>query len=744
MQQPIISSSKILRMALPSPLRRLFDYLAPDDWPIEHLKPGVRISVPFGSRTLIGILIDTPEHSDLPTHQLKPALQLLDKTPLLTPSIVNLCLWCADYYHHSLGDTFSIALPALLRRGHDGRLAEPHWCVSVTLDDDLRKQLKRAPKQLAAFETLSQHPKGISRPLLASLNINSAALKALHEKQLVSYEMLEPHKKLPETLLHEAPLPLNPDQKLAVDEISSNLHHFKCYLLQGITGSGKTEVYLHCIEQVLKQGKQALVLVPEIGLTPQTLQRFRQRFNVPVAAMHSGLNDRERMEAWLHVRNNQAGILVGTRSSLFTPLFKPGIIIIDEEHDSSYKQQDSLRYNARDLAIYRAKLENIPIILGSATPSFESLHNAQQQRYQRLLLPNRAAASIPRHELIDLRNQSLTAGMSPQLLQEVHQHLNNGNQVLLFLNRRGYAPTLLCHQCGWVADCNLCDSRMTLHRSPPHLHCHHCDSQAAIPHSCPTCQSIELHPVGRGTERSEEEISELFPGTPLLRIDRDSTRRKDAMAKILKQVHQGSSCILLGTQMLAKGHHFPAVTLVAMLDIDSGLFSTDFRGLERTGQLIVQVSGRAGRAERAGVVCIQSHEPEHPALQQLIHDGYEAFANTLLNERKDLQLPPYTHLVLLRCESSTLQQGQQFLSEVRQIAEDPSNSHSISGDIRILGPIAAPMERRQGRYRNQLLLRSKSRRALHQLLNILVPAMENNPMSRKLRWSVDVDPQEMM
>ncbi|MCL6414961.1 primosomal protein N' [Aestuariirhabdus sp. Z084] len=732
-------SGRILRVALPSPLRRLFDYLAPDDWPQNALAEGVRIAVPFGNRTLIGVLIEQPEQSELTPEQLKTALELIDHNPILPDSLLKLCRWCADYYHHSLGDTLSNALPALLRQGHATSLAEPHWRCSKALDDQIRLALRRAPKQLQAFERLCEHPKGVSRPLLSSLGISSATLRALEQKQLVVCEHLDEPMPGKGSLLHEAPYPLNEDQRRAVERVDCDLDRFHCHLLQGVTGSGKTEVYLHLIEQVLRQDKQALVLVPEIGLTPQTLQRFRQRFNRPVVAMHSGLNDRERLKAWLDASNGRAGILIGTRSSLFTPLLNPGIIIVDEEHDGSYKQQDGLRYNARDMAIYRAKLEQIPIVLGSATPSLESLHNALQQRYSQLLLPNRAAATLPDFQLLDLRNQPLIAGMTSVLQQQVEQHLQQGNQVLLFLNRRGYAPTLLCHQCGWVADCRLCDSRMTLHRTPPHLHCHHCDSQAQVPFQCPKCNSHELNPVGRGTERSEEELQLRFPRASILRIDRDSTRRKDAMHQLLQQIHRGEPGILLGTQMLAKGHHFPAVTLVAILDVDSGLFSTDFRGLERMGQLLLQVAGRAGRADKQGSVAIQTHNPEHPALLQLIHQGYETFARSLLRERSLLRLPPYTYLALLRSEAAQMQPAQQFLADIRQQASSPGTT-----EVSLLGPIAAPMERRQGRYRSQLLLQSSSRRALHRLLQQLLPAMETHPLSRKIRWSIDVDPQEML
>ena len=386
------------------------------------------------------------------------------------------------------------------------------------------------------------------------------------------------------------------------------------------------------------------MLVPEIGLTPQTVGRFRQRFRVPVSVMHSGLSDRERLDAWLAAGRGHAGILIGTRSAVLTPMQRLGIIIIDEEHDGSFKQQEGFRYSARDLAVMRARTESVPIVLGSATPSLESFHNADAGRYQRLIMAQRAGgASAPGFELLDIRQAELEDGLSLPLLEQIDRHLGRQEQVLVFINRRGFAPTLMCHDCGWQADCPQCDAHMTLHRRPAHLHCHHCDYQAPLLRCCPQCRSANLNPLGAGTERTEEALARRFPSTPVIRVDRDSTRRKDAMQRIVHQVEESGPCILVGTQMLAKGHHFPKVTLVAILDADAGLFSADFRGMEKMAQLMLQVAGRSGRAERPGRVLMQTLHGDHPRLRCLIEQGYSAFARQELEDRRSAGLPPFCY-----------------------------------------------------------------------------------------------------
>lgn len=531
---------------------------------------------------------------------------------------------------------------------------------------------------------------------------------------------------------------LNEYQRDAVDAITKQ-KGFQTFLLAGVTGSGKTEVYLHCIDKVLSENKQALVLVPEIALTPQTVERFQKRFNVSVELIHSNLTDKARMQTWLKARYGTAAIIIGTRSAIFTPLLNPGMIILDEEHDQSFKQQSGFRYSARDLAVMRGQIEKIPVILGSATPSLESLYNAQRNRYHLLRLPNRAGDALsPDIKIIDLRNRTLESGLSETLLKAMDMHLSQHGQVMLFLNRRGYAPTILCHSCGWIMLCHRCDARLTLHYNPERLYCHHCGTSKAPPRICPECHQSELISLGSGTERLEEILKKRFPQHDIVRIDRDSTRKKGSMKDKLKKIHDSQADILIGTQMLAKGHHFSNLTLVAIVDADSGFFSADFRSLERMAQLLVQVSGRAGR-EKSGEVFIQTHHPSNPFLQILLQKGYTEFANVLLNEREHAGMPPFAHMALLRAEAIQSSLPMQFLQDVKKILTKQKNN-----PVEIYGPVPATMERKAGKYRVQLLLQSSQRSILHSAIKPLMSELSNLPSSRRVRWSLDVDPQEII
>ena len=505
-----------------------------------------------------------------------------------------------------------------------------------------------------------------------------------------------------------------------------------------MTGSGKTEVYLSVLENILAQGRQALVLVPEIGLTPQTIASFRERFNAPVEVLHSGLNDSERLSVWLRARNGEAAIVIGTRSALFTPFSRLGVIIIDEEHDSSYNQQEGWRYHARDLAVFRAREEGIPIVMGTATPALETLHNVQMSKYRQLTLSKRAGNAKPTvQHLLDLKGLPLKVGLSQPLLKRMKTHLQADNQVILFLNRRGYAPALLCHECGWIAECQRCDHYYTLHQNHRQLRCHHCDSQRPVPQQCPKCGSTHLVSVGVGTEQLENELAPLFPDTPITRIDRDTTSRKGSLEQHLADVHQGGARILIGTQMLAKGHHFPDVTLVALLDVDGALFSADFRSAERFAQLYTQVSGRAGRAGKQGEVILQTHHPEHPLLQILLQQGYDAFAKQALAERKSVFLPPYTSHIIVRSEDHDNQQSALFLQQLRNLLE----ASPLKDDaLWIMGPVPALQAKRSGRFRWQLLLQHPSRQLLQRLIKTSQPLINTLPQARKVKWTLDVDP----
>ena len=594
------------QVALSFPQRRLFDYRCN-----QRLTAGQRVLVPFAHRVMVGVVINQSAETDCPTDKLKSILKVLDLEPLLSPHLLGLMKWAASYYHHPLGEVIFTTLPSLLRKENSAldSFKDKLWCLSnPECFDDQKMTLKRAKKQLALMTYLFEQPQHKANEIqLKAQGFSSTQWKTLekkgflHSTQLsLSFEAFLPEtKKTAQDL--QVPLTATEEQQVAINTVLKQEETFHCHLLEGVTGSGKTEVYLQTLAPFIEKGKQALILVPEISLTPQTLARFQARFGVCVLSMHSNLSDRERLAAWMTARNGEASIIIGTRSAVFTPFKDLGIIIIDEEHDLSFKQMSGFRYSARDIAITRARLLNIPILLGSATPSLESLKNAYQQRFTHLELKNRAGIqNVAPIELVDIRQHNTESGFSPIVLAEMKKHLNAGNQVLVFLNRRGFAPTLLCDSCQWIAECPSCSVRLTLHHNPAKLHCHHCDYQGPIPSECPSCKSPHIVPLGQGTERNEMKLQHLFPETEIIRVDRDSASGKYGFQELFKRIHSGKPGILVGTQLLAKGHHFPHVTLVVILDADSGLFSADFRGLEKMAQMIVQVSGRAGRAEKPG------------------------------------------------------------------------------------------------------------------------------------------------
>ena len=724
-------------------MRQAFSYLLPGE--LTAPLPGSRVLVPFGNRQLVGIVVDQPA-AEYDPDKLKAIDEVVDSAPLHTPELLRVIHWASDYYLHPPGEVFHQAMPALLRKGEAARQSQlGYWHLTEDGQACDATTLARAKKQQALFETLqASAPQTTSQ--LKQADYTPAVIKALADKGLIEERLEDP---LPPgcwqatDINSEDKLVLNKEQAVAVAAINRQTG-YGTQLLLGITGSGKTEVYLTALERVISAGQQALILVPEIGLTPQTMARFERRFKVPVVMLHSGLNDRERLNAWLQAREGQAAIIIGTRSAIFTPLARPGMIILDEEHDASFKQQDGFRYNARDLAVVRARMENVPLVLGTATPSLETLHNARQGRYQLLELTQRAGnASRTSNRILDIKSAPLQCGMSPQLIASIQQHLEAGNQVMLFLNRRGYAPALLCHECGWLGHCHRCDTHYTVHQQSRYLQCHHCGDQHPLPHQCQQCGSTQLTTAGIGTEQLEQTLGELFPEHPCIRIDRDSTRRKGQLAASLEDIRNHKYSLLIGTQMLAKGHHFPNVTLVALLDVDGALFSADFRAAERLAQLYIQVAGRAGRASKPGQVILQSHHPEHTLLQELTNNGYLQFADSALQERRLAQLPPFWYIALLRCEAHRGDHIDAFLTRLNQLCAELIGS-GRHGQVRLIGPMAAPMERRAGRFRWQLLFEAGQRRHLHQLLQALLPRLEQCREARAVRWSVDVDPQDML
>ncbi|NVC64097.1 primosomal protein N' [Vibrio sp. 05-20-BW147] len=729
----------IARVALPVPLDKQFDYLVPN-----HLFPiiGGRVSVPFGRQTLIGIVTALVQESDFPREQLKPIKAVLDHRPIWPDSVYSLLLWCSHFYQYPLGETLHNALPAALRKGKAADFATlQEWQLTELGKNQLMQGLNsRAIKQAKVLNMLANSP--LPHQAFLDEEVASTTLRTLEEKGWISCEEKTPQlASWGNPIEHPVDKPkLNQEQAIAIATVNSQTG-FACYLLEGVTGSGKTEVYLNLIKPVLEQGKQALVLVPEIGLTPQTINRFRQRFDVPVSVIHSGLNDTERLNAWLSARDKAAGIVIGTRSALLIPFAQLGIIIVDEEHDASYKQQDSLRYHARDVAVMRAAKEGIPIVLGSATPALETLHNALTGKYHHLSLTQRAGVAVPTtNKVLDVKGLYLESGLSAPLIAEMRRHLKAGNQVMLFLNRRGFSPALMCHECGWIAECKRCDAYYTYHQYSNEIRCHHCGSQQPIIHQCQGCGSTQLVTVGVGTEQLENQLTTLFPDYKAIRIDRDSTRRKGSLESALEAIRKGEYQILIGTQMLAKGHHFPDVTLVALLDVDGSLYSSDFRASERLAQLFIQVAGRAGRASKPGEVILQTHHPEHTLLKALLTKDYRHFADSALTERRIAQLPPFSFLTLFRAEANQSEVVETFLRQVRLTLE----SHPLfDNSCLVLGPTPAPLAKRAGKYRWQLLLQTQQRSLMQKILSSTKPAIDLLPNAKKVRWNLDIEPQDL-
>ncbi|MFO1351262.1 MAG: primosomal protein N' [Gammaproteobacteria bacterium] len=732
-------SEMILRVAVPSPLLKLFDYLAPAGCDPVLLRPGMRLRVPFGRTKTIGILLEVRADSSIRRDALRAPLEILDAGPVLPADLIELLQWAQAYYHHPHGEVYATALPVLLRQGKPARRERLRlWRITQT-GHEIRAEgaLKRAPRQRALLDYLARHTEGVaSERLRLEWPGWSATAKSLLAKGWVEFSETPA---ATTTVAHAEAPHLSAEQDRAVAAVSTALGGFQAFLLEGVTGSGKTEVYIRIAQAALAQGHQALVLVPEIGLTPQLLARFQNRLPGPFAILHSGLSDRERLNAWVLAREGEATVVIGTRSAIFTPLPRLGVVIVDEEHDLSFKQQDGFRYHARDLAVVRARQRGVPVLLGSATPALESLANAERGRYQRLVLTVRVGDAVaPTLELLDVRRQAMEDGLSTTLLRNIEDHLRRGGQALLFLNRRGFAPTLICHECGWLHGCTRCTSRLTLHLRRRQLICHHCGLEQPLPSACPECGSVDLRALGQGTERIERALKEVFPALGIARIDRDSTRRKGSLQSLLDDIHEGTRRILIGTQMLAKGHHFPNVTLVAIVDADQGLFGADFRASERMAQLIIQVAGRAGRADKPGTVLIQTHHPGHPLLQTLTQQGYGAFAAETLRERQETVLPPFAFQALLRADATEPEPPHAFLREALALGAD------IAEQVELLGPIPAPMEKRAGRYRAQLLAQAEQRQMLHPFLDAWLERITGLKSSRKVRWSLDVDPLDML
>jgi primosomal protein N' (replication factor Y) len=728
---------RIARVAIAAPLHSLFDYRIPDH---SDVLAGVRVRVSFGRTRAIGVVTAIVGDSECPADRLKPIDAVLDPEPLLQRVDLEFLTWVAAYYHHPLGEVVAAALPLRLRKA-EAALSPggPGWRLTSLGQAQLETPPARAPRQAEVLAWLGARPEAEAplAELRAALPGSAAAVRALRDKAWIEQIALGARA----DRVAEAPqgLQLNDEQASALASLQADLGGFSVSLLDGVTGSGKTEVYLQLAAAVLATGHSVLVLVPEISLTPQLLRRFRRRLGDTVRVMHSGLSDSEREQTWHRLRLGLSQVLLGTRSSIFTPISRLGLVLVDEEHDPSFKQMEGFRYSARDLAIVRAQRAGCPVVLGSATPSLESLRNAQTGRYRHLRLDRRAGVALsPAVDLLDIRDQPLQSGMSQPLLDCVSAALARGEQVILFLNRRGYSPVLSCFSCGWLSDCPRCDARQTLHKSSGLLWCHHCGAQRRVPQTCPDCGAGDLQPLGQGTEQLEGFLAQRFADYPLIRVDRDATARKGSLDGLLDRLRRADAALLVGTQMLAKGHHFPRVTLVGVLDADGGLYSADFRATERMAQLLVQVAGRAGRGDRPGRVLIQTRYPDHPLLQTLVRKGYRAFAEQALVERQAASMPPYSHQALLRAEANRLESAQGFLDEVVGWARE----QAVAG-VEMWGPVPAPMARRAGRHRVHLLFQAERRDALHGLLQRLPSHAADMPAAKRVRWSLDVDPLDL-
>ena len=730
-------SSDLVEVLVPIPLMEKFSYLPPKS--NTPLKQGARVLIPFGRRTLVGVVWGFIQKESSDNRKYKHIQNVLDESPLLDANSIGLAEWSSRYYHYPLGEIISYFFPPSIRKGKEAKFKESKYLELTSKGSFLQSEdLTRAPSQQKLIELLKEK-KEISLKSAQAFGISAAVINGLVEKGYITRfsRELSPYKKFENKKLLSS-RKLNSEQRKAVNAINDAQKKNVTFLLDGITGSGKTEVYLQAIQEIVSQGKQALILIPEIGLAPQAEERFREYFGDRVMSFHSAKNDREKVDAWLGASRGLVDIIIGTRSSVFLPMKNLGIIVVDEEHDLSFKQMDKFRYSARDMALYRAKLEKVPVVLASATPSLETLKNAEEEKYKVLKLSKRATgASLPSFQAVDLRGKELYEGLSKELLEATQSELTQGNQVLIFLNRRGYAPSMICKVCGWISNCERCDALMTVHKNPLKLHCHHCEAQKPYPNKCQSCGSNDFLTYGFGTERIEEFLQNHFPEVKTLRIDSDSTRKKETLNEYFAEIREGKPMILLGTQLLAKGHHFPDVTLVGIIDADSGLFSADFRGSERVAQLMTQVSGRAGRDKKPGRVILQSYCPDHPQIEEIITGSYEKFAKKLLEERKSSKIPPFSFQAKIFAESSKSLVSRDF---ILNLVNQPKIDEKTRKNVRVIGPLPSIMEKKSGVYRWELSIFSNNRSNLHKYLDVMQSRLYDPKLSKQVRWSIDVDP----
>ena len=725
-------ASRFAAFAIALPLYRQFEYRLEDN---DSPCAGTRYRLPFSGGTRCGILLDASPDSDFDSTRIKAVLERIDRQPVIGEHMLALARWMADYYLQPLGEVVFQCLPGYLRgtRALEAMRVK-RWRLADCDDAAVAALQRRSPRQYEIVEALRAAPGGLTAADLRQLNANwHGPVKALEGRGLVAWCWDDERFAVKRD--SEGPA-LSTQQAEIVAAIEPNLGRFGVHLLDGVTGSGKTEIYLRLIAACLAAGRQAIYLVPEIGLTNQLIERVEQRFGDCFALSHSALTEHQRYRAWDRFRRGEAGIMLGTRSSLFSQCDNLGLIVIDEEHDHSYRQEDGVRYHARDVAIKRAQMLDIPILLGSATPSLESLANCARPDWYRHRLDQRPTAFPPPPiELIDVRDSRFDYGCAAPALARIEAHLERGGQVLVYLNRRGFAPIVMCHECDWQAQCAQCDARLTLHHSLQALVCHHCGFRQAVPQQCPDCGNDDIRHYGIGTEQLEQGLAQRFDGTPILRVDRDVIASRDALKARLDRLRSGEPCILVGTQMIAKGHDYPAITLSVVLDADQALFSASYRASERLAQTLYQVCGRAGRGDRAGEAIVQTRFPEHPLMQALVQRDYREVAAGLLDERRLLGFPPYARSVVFRADAVELRQALARLEEIRDLLQQAEGFERLSS----IGPIPALMTRRIGRYRAQLGLLGKDYQALRAVLRQAMPAIQELPATRQVSWTIDVD-----
>jgi primosomal protein N' (replication factor Y) len=728
-----VTPPRFASFAIALPLYRVFEYRIDDTGPVVA---GTRYRLPFGRGSRTGILLGVSDRSDFDSAKIKPVQERIDTLPVLGEHMLALAQWMSEYYLQPPGDVIFQCLPGYLRGGRAHRSPRvKRWRLAETDIDALAALRRTSPRQFEICEALRQTPSGLTAVQFKSINSNwHSVVKALEGKQLLRWEWDD--KPFDGAVVATQIPELSAEQDGILSAVEPRLRQFAVHLLDGVTGSGKTEIYLRLIQDCLARGLQAIYLVPEIGLTNQLIDRVRQRFGECFALSHSGLTDYQRYRAWDRFRRGEVGIMLGTRSSLFSQCERLGLIVIDEEHDHSYRQQDGVRYHARDVAIKRAQMLDIPIVLGSATPSLESIANCARETYFRYRLDRRPTRfPPPSMELIDVRDSRFDFGCAAATLKRIDAHLQRAGQVLIYLNRRGFAPIVMCHECGWQSQCRNCDARLTLHQSLQTLLCHHCGYSQDIPASCPECGHDEIRHYGIGTEQLEQGLNQRYPQTPVLRVDRDVISTRDALKSRLQQLQSGDPCILIGTQMIAKGHDYPAITLAVVLDADQALFSASYRASERLVQTLFQVCGRSGRGDRAGEAIVQTRFPEHPLMQALLHRSYREIADDLLQERRQLGFPPYARVIIFRADAKELEQALARLGEIKALLQQARGFDQLSS----IGPIAALMTRRIGRYRAQLCLLGADYQLLRSVLSQAMPAIQEVASTPRVSWSVDVD-----